>query len=142
MKTLKIYFAHPQCTYNTILEEFALECIKTNFYQYRLQIVNPNTPIHQKRCKKEGMEYFKKLVDNCDAIFVLPFGDNTLGAGVAREIQWMIAKGGAVWILDFAMAIPFTRTNVTAQIQYKVLSIGDTRKKLQSYKYGTYHKKG
>ncbi len=124
---VKIYFAHPIHTYNTILEEYFLEY----FSQFQdIEIVNPNHPDHQKGYLDEGMEYFKKLVQGCDKLYAFGFGDNTIGAGIAKEMDWMYEKGGNVIFLPFFSKYE-EQVVLKCNKQFKVLSIEETRKKLK-----------
>jgi hypothetical protein len=122
----RMYFAHPINTYNTIIEKFFLEKYSENY-----EIINPNQEIHQIGVKKEGMDYFKPIVQSCDMLFAFGFGDNSVGAGIAKEMNWMKEKGGIVIFLPF-----FTKYEEMfgkAEDNYNVLSVDDTRKKLKSY---------
>lgn len=124
MKT-KIYFAHPINTYGTILEDYFLE----HFSRDHLEIVNPNHPIHQEGYKKFGMDYFKDLVQSCDKLYAIGFSDNSIGAGIAKEMNWMKEKGGPVIFLPF-----FTKYEemvVPCENQFKVLTVEETREKLK-----------
>ena len=124
MKT-RIYFAHPINTYGTILEDYFLEY----FSRDHLEIVNPNQPIHQEGYKKFGMDYFKNLVQSCDKLYAIGFPDNTIGAGIAKEMNWMKEKGGVVIFLPF-----FTKYEemvVPCENQFKVLTVEETRQKLK-----------
>jgi len=133
MKPIKyrVYFAHPMCTYNSIHEEYILEWFK----QFPdVEVVNPNTPEHQEGCKTEGMSYFKPIVLSCDRLYAYGFGDNTIGAGVAQEMDWMQEKGGNVIFVSFHSGSTFERmVTETAAQQFKVLSVEETRAKLKSY---------
>jgi hypothetical protein len=125
MKT-KIYFAHPVNTYGTILEDYFLE----HFQRNDIEIINPNHPNHQEGYQKEGMEYFKKLVQSCHKLYAFGFSDNSIGAGIAKEMDWMKEIGGLVVFLPFfktweEMVIPSDK-------QFNVLSVEETRKKLKS----------
>ena len=125
----KVYFAHPINTYDTILEKFFLEY----FSKYSdIEIVNPNGPEHQEGYKNEGMEYFKKLVQSCDKLYAFGFGDNTIGAGIAKEMDWMFEKGGTVIFLPFFSTYE-EQTVSKCNRQFEVLSVEETRSKLRSY---------
>lgn len=124
MKT-KIYFAHPVNTYGTILEDYFMEY----FSKDHLEIINPNQPIHQEGYEREGMEYFRKLVQSCDKLYAIGFSDNSISAGVAKEMNWMKEKGGLVIFLPF-----FTKYEemfVSCENQFRVLTVEETREKLK-----------
>ena len=123
MKT-RIYFAHPVNTYGTILEDYFLEY----FSNPDLEIVNPNSDIHQEGYKKFGMEYFKELVESCDKLYAIGFSDNSIGAGVAKEMDWMREKGGTVIFLPFFEK--YEEMVVPCENQFKVLTVEETRKRL------------
>jgi len=126
---IRVYFAHPVNTYDTILEKFFLEY----FSKYNeFEIVNPNKPEHQEGYKKEGMEYFKKLVQSCDKLYAFSFGDNSIGAGIAKEMDWMYEKGGTVVFLPFFSKYE-EQVVSNCDKQFKVLSVEETRAKLRSY---------
>ncbi len=125
----KVYFAHPINTYDTILEKFALENFSVNHPNW--EIVNPNAPEHQEGYKNGGMEYFKQVVLNCDKLVAIGFGDNSIGAGIAKEMNWMREKNGDVYFISL-----FTELDemvVPCENQFKVLSVDETRAKLKSY---------
>jgi hypothetical protein len=123
MKT-RIYFAHPINTYGTILEDYFIE----HFSNENTEIVNPNHPIHQKGYQDEGMEYFKKIVQSCHKLYAFGFPDNTIGAGIAKEMNWMKEIGGLVVFLPFFSK--WDEMVVTCENQFNVLSVEETRKKL------------
>ena len=124
MKT-KIYFAHPVSTYGTILEDYFLERFSLN----HLEIINPNQSIHQEGYRQEGMDYFKKLVQSCDKLYAIGFSDNNIGAGIAKEMNWMREKGGTVMFFPFFTE--YQEMLVPCENQIKVLNVEETREKLK-----------
>ena len=124
----RIYFAHPINTYDTILETFFLDYFSK--YKNDIIIVNPNSPEHRKGYGKEGMEYFKKLVLSCDELYAFGFGDNSIGAGIAKEMNWMFEKGGTVILLPFFSEYQELMVKDCAK-QFNVLSVEETRNKLK-----------
>lgn len=125
MKT-KVYFAHPINTYNTILEKYFLEYL-SKYPSY--EVINPNSPHHEMGYKKEGMDYFKKLVLTCDKLYAFGFSDNSIGAGISKEMDWMREKGGTVLFVPF-----FTQLEemfVPSKNQFKVLNVEETRRRLE-----------
>jgi hypothetical protein len=124
----RIYFAHPINTYNTILETFFLDYMKKYPDVF---IVNPNSAEHEKQYKLKGMSYFKTLVRSCDKLIAFGFGDNSIGAGIAKEMDWMREKGGTVIFMPFfrewdEMVVPCAK-------QFNVLSVEETREKLKQF---------
>lgn len=136
----KIYFAHPMCTYNTISEEFFLENLKLKFPD--AEILNPNQVWIQEECEKleDAMSYFKDLTQSCDLLIAMPFADNTLGAGVGKEIEWMWEKDGDVVVYPITAENPVYLPKNTF-FDFKVLTREETRAKMLSYKFGTYVRK-
>jgi len=126
-----VYYAHPICTYGTILEKYFIEFIKIN--EPDVILVNPNAPEHQEGYKKEGMDYFKRMVQSCDAVYAHGFGDNTIGAGVAQEMDWMKEKGGIVEFFPLFEHSTHQKSSKAGN-EFKVLSVDETRAKLKSYK--------
>ena len=126
----RVYFAHPKNTFNTILEKFALE----HFSQWddEIEIVNPNSPEHQEGYEREGMDYFKAVVQSCDELYAIGFGDNSIGAGIAKEMAWMKEIGGTVVLLPFFTEFQELVMS-TPEAQFGVLSVEETRAKLKSY---------
>lgn len=99
----KVYFAHPINTYGTILEKFALEYFSINYPHW--EIINPNLLEHQEGYKSDGMDYFKGVVLSCDKLVAIGFGDNSIGAGIAKEMNWMKEKGGGCLFHSFIQRI-------------------------------------
>lgn len=89
----KIYFAHPMGTYHSDAETQALLAIKKLFPHY--EIVNPNHFSHQ-RAANGKISYFTKLASECDALVYLPFGDNSIGIGIAEEVKSAFKKNREV----------------------------------------------
>ncbi len=127
MNKIRIYFAHPINTYNTILETYFLE----HFSQFpKVEIINPNSPEHQLGYSANGMEYFKELVQSCDKLYAFGFSDNSIGAGIAKEMNWMKEKGGIVVFLPFFSKYE-EQVSDDCSKQFHVLSIEETRNKLK-----------
>lgn len=127
---LKIYFAHPMDTYNTIIEEYCIEEIKRAFPEYEIE--NPNTVEDQLGAKEYGMEYFKKRVLSCDAIVALAFPDETIGAGVGQELIW----AEEAKLPSFIFGLHSYRINLDARQnihthKMPILSVEETRIKLR-----------
>jgi hypothetical protein len=125
----KVYFAHPVSTYNTILEKMVIAHLER---QGAHLLINPNTPEHQEGYKNEGMEYFKKIIEACDYVYVLPFPDDfSIGAGIAKEINWALEKGIKVVYLKPR----FEHEEIFFLRGYNVLTVEETRDKLKSSFY-------
>ena len=102
----KLYFAHPINTYGTPIEAACLLLIAELFPDF--EVVNPSDQIHLDKVAElrkadpsaNVMPYFVDLVDTCDDVIVLPFGDGKWGAGVWAEAERIDRRGGAVWVIN------------------------------------------
>ena len=130
MSKLRVYFAHPKNTFNTILEKFFLDHFSE--FDEEIEIINPNSPEHREGYEREGMEYFKKVVQSCDKLYAFGFGDNSVGAGIAKEMNWMKEKGGRVLFMPFFSEWESLEM-ACAENQFQVLSVEETRAKLKFY---------
>lgn len=100
---MKIYLAHPVTDYGTQRQANALADLR-KFYdeqwpQVKMEIENPDQPHHQEGYYKEGMDYFKRIVESCDRLAFMRFPDGSIGAGVGREIRWALTSCFAVYEL-------------------------------------------
>ncbi|QIG75232.1 hypothetical protein EVC29_002 [Rhizobium phage RHph_Y52] len=87
----RIYFAHAVTDYNTDRESTALAVIRARWPGST--IVNPNASIHEHGYRRDGMVYFKSLVEGCAMLVFMRFPNGAIGAGVGKEIQWASDKG-------------------------------------------------
>jgi len=89
---MRIYLAHPVSDYGTprqaqaikALEEVGADLVRP------LELVNPDSPIHQAGYASEGMAYFKGVIERCQGLAFMRFPDGSIGAGVGREIRWAL----------------------------------------------------
>jgi len=88
----RVYYAHPINIYNSPRERRDLEALEYMGFE----VVNPNGPEHDAGYREEGMDYFYDLVGECDGIAFRAFADGNIPAGVAKEVNWMVVKGGFV----------------------------------------------
>jgi len=94
---MDIYYAHAMCIYGTDDEEIEINHIKINFPE--LKIVDPGSYANNPQKRKEGMEYCKKLVTNCDAlVFTRLLGKITSGVGI--EIHHALSQNKPVYELE------------------------------------------
>lgn len=77
------YFAHHITDYGTEREKDAVDAIVWHGFE----VVNPNSPEHDRGYKEKGMEYFLGVVATCDALAFQRFEDGQIGAGVGSEIM-------------------------------------------------------
>lgn len=94
---MKIYYAHAMCIYRTDEEEEEINHIKTNFPDSK--IVDPGSYADNPQKMRDGMEYCKKLVSNCDAlVFTRLLGKVTAGVGI--EIHHALSQNKPVYELN------------------------------------------
>ena len=102
-----IYFGHSRMTYNTKMEEKAIEIIKKHYPD--CEIVNPNTSTHQEGCREllkedskpgDEMEYFLRLTNKADIGCFLSYYKNKWTAGSATELRHMMKDGKPVFQVD------------------------------------------
>lgn len=130
MRKSKIYFAHPVNTYNTILEKWYYNKLFLPFLD-EIEIINPNTLKHQEAYKINGMDYFKDLVLSCDKVYILPFDDNSIGAGIYKEIEWALEANIPCIITKLNFDFEKVYRLNTLDQQVKILSVDETRYKLK-----------
>lgn len=121
---MKIYFAHPINTYGDQIELYAIDSINRLYPECIL--INPNCPDHQDGYKRDGMSYFRKIISECDRVVVLPFSDGSIGAGMAKEINWALRQGKKVIQLK-----PFEDIEEIFNLRFhRVMTVEETRTKL------------
>jgi hypothetical protein len=85
-----VYYAHPVSTYNTPQEKRDLETLEA----MGLRVVNPNTPEIAEKYQTLGMPMFEEMVKGSDVLAFKAFADGSIGAGVAKEIEWARSGNG------------------------------------------------
>lgn len=100
---MKIYLAHPITDYGTERQSAAISALRKYWAEEHprqpIEIENPDQPHHQEGYDREGMDYFKKVVESCDRLAFMRFPDGSIGAGVGREIRWGLLSCFAVYEL-------------------------------------------
>lgn len=88
---MRIYYAHPRGTYDTVQECNDLDTLETMGFV----VLNPNQRHHQENCHAcaDVMDYFLNLVGACDALAFRSFEDGLVGAGCVKEINHAIELG-------------------------------------------------
>lgn len=120
-----IYFAHPYTTYNTKIESELISIIS----DIDPDILNPNSPYHERKYKIHGMDYFISLVDYCDSLIIYPFEDGSIGAGIAKEANHAFDTGKDVYFInpnDFTIKPIYKLDNV--------LNVEETRSRIKNFK--------
>jgi hypothetical protein len=114
-KPKKIYYARCYTEYGSQLDKTCINKIKKKFPNHT--IVDPAT-LDENTYKKEGMEYFLKIVRECD-VFVYKAQENShITAGVARELLEAYLHGKQI---ERMMPFPIT------PLEYKEFSIHDSK---------------
>lgn len=106
----KVYYAHPISIYNTPQEQRDVERLQ----KLGFEVVNPNSPECDAGYRNGGMEYFRKIVADCDAIAVRGFLDGSIPAGVAKEVV-MAAEAGKP-MFELPSTIDFTRRTLNVDM--------------------------
>jgi hypothetical protein len=68
---MKYYFEHPITIYNTPKENVVIKYIEQSSILGYPVVLNPNSEFNQAQYEKFGMDYFKKLIDTCDALIMV-----------------------------------------------------------------------
>ena len=125
------YFAHPISEYGTAKQRKAIVMITRAGWN----VLNPDTVAHQigyKAAGAKGMDYFVNLVKKCDALALLPFPDERIGAGVGKEMETAFDMGIPVYKV-------FIEGNVASltpvdKMPKNILSVEETRERLKKFR--------
>lgn len=85
---MKIYYAHCMFLYGTKQEERDVHTLSAFG-----EVVNPNSPESDTGAKIHGMDYFRRFVEECDAIAFRALPDGSIPSGVGKEINWFREAG-------------------------------------------------
>ena len=88
----KIYYAHSVSLYNTRQELRDIEILE----RLGFEVFNPNQPACDAGYQAEGMKYFDRVLDECDALAFRANPGGSINAGVVKEINYMITQGAPV----------------------------------------------
>lgn len=88
---MKAYYAHCTSIFNTPQEERDLKTLKLLGWD----VFNPNCEKCSKAYKKEGMEYFRRLVQNSGfgVVVFRALPDGSIPCGIYKEVRWAKDKG-------------------------------------------------
>lgn len=78
----KAYYARPINLYNTEYQYSDTDAIN----KLGFKVIDITSPIMQDKYKLVGMDAFKEIIKDCDALFFRAQFDGRIGAGVAKEI--------------------------------------------------------
>lgn len=125
------YFARPVTFYGTKFDEEAMLIIKARGWK----LVDPSLEFHQKGYDVNGMSYFENLVKTCDAFVYLPFDDETISAGVAKEFRVAYWYGMPRFRINYSEGLlrmddlPYSRVLTVAETRARIKEIRANRKK-------------
>lgn len=96
MNKLKCYYAHTMLSYGSTIE---LKDVGT-LEKLGFEVLNPNQEWVQKECKlyaeehgkEHTMDYFKKLIDQCDVIAFRANPDGNILSGISYEVKYAVEK--------------------------------------------------
>jgi hypothetical protein len=117
---MNIYYAHCMDIYNTPQEERDIELLES----LGLGVINPNTSLHQLRCKysqySTPMDYFIELVSKCDSLAFRAIPGLGIPAGVYKEIIQAKIQGSPV--IELPNSISGRKLSIDATREYLVES--------------------
>lgn len=128
---MKIYFAHPITDYGTERQASAIAAIQ-KFFEDRgtpLELENPDQPRHQEGYDREGMDYFRKVVESCHGVVFMRFPDGSIGAGVGKELRWSYLNSSRMYEVFDGKVYP-----LTGDMPTPILSVEDTRATIKRYR--------
>lgn len=109
---MRVYYAHSIALYNTPQEKRD----HSTLFELGFTVTCPNTPYSDEGYKREGMEFFKKLIADCDCLAFRANPDMTINAGVAREIEWAQEMGKPVIEIPSMVARRTLTVDATRQL--------------------------
>jgi len=83
---MKIYYAHCTSIFDTPREKRDIELLESLGFE----VFNPNVPDLDKAHNEHGIEYFRELIQGCDALAFGALPDGKIPAGVYKEIMWAV----------------------------------------------------
>jgi len=127
------YFAHPITTYGSKAEE---EILRRSSVLFK-EVINPNTEEHRQNYDKQGMSYFmQKVVPKTKAIVFLAMPNGTIGAGVAKELQYYMKHDydiiEAVPVYGGKYGYTFRYDTDNDSLRKRFLGVNETRKYIKN----------
>lgn len=119
MKT--IYYAHPVTDYGTEQEARDIATLEALGFE----VANPNAPENEEAYKKDGMNHFLRMVDDCDALAFRTFRGGSIGAGVAKEIFRAMKAGKPVIEMPWAITPRGLNTEETRRLLVSLKGAGE-----------------
>ena len=96
---MKIYYAHCVSLYGTPQEQRDLETL----WGMGFNVINPNCEACRLGYEREGVGFFRRFADECDAMFFRALPDGRIPAGVAGEITFFQDKNKPIFELPSCM---------------------------------------
>lgn len=112
LRQIKIYYAHHIWKYDTKIEQYEIDLIKSNFIYSK--IINPNGTVDQSKDENEIMNDCFNCIKNCD-ILVFSSISGVVGKGVFEEVMLAKKLGKSIYYLENNQV--FSKINV----EFKVL---------------------
>lgn len=107
---MTLYYAHAITLYNTPQEVRDMAVFNTLGFN----VINPNAPEHDAGYHAEGMDYFRRVVNDADGLAFRALPDGSIPAGIAKEIEFCREAGKPV-------------IELPSGIQRRVLTVEQTR---------------
>lgn len=117
--SLRIYLAHPMGTYGSTRERRAIALLEDAGFT----VVNPRERQYGALCGK-GMDRWKRLAAECDAVAWLPFPDGRVGSGMRLELVAAAKLGKPLFEFDRDVTVV---TSGELPPRRLTLDIGQTR---------------
>lgn len=92
MRQKKVYYAHCMAIFNTPQEVRDILMLEAMGFE----VHNPNNPTDHAGYQRKGMEYFRKIIQECDIVAFRAYPDFKIPAGIFKEVQWAIDMGKPV----------------------------------------------
>lgn len=84
---MKCYYAHCLAIYDTPQEKRDINLLESLGFE----VFNPNCQECQDGYKDQGMDFFDKILNDCDILAFRSLPDGRIPAGIAGEIAYMVA---------------------------------------------------
>lgn len=116
---MKVYYAHPISMYGSALESTDIAFLR----RVGLTVVNPAklSKFVEPMNSTDRMNYFYRLVRECDCLAFRSFPDGMVGAGIQFEIGSMESKGGMIF--EIRPVVAPTRWMTTKATQERLRSL-------------------
>lgn len=118
---MRIYLAHPVSDYGSQRQADAIALVTARGWT----VENPDQLHHARLYQERGMDHFIEVVEGCDGLVFLRFPDESIGAGVGKEIETALRRGLMVWDASSGQL-----ESIGTMMPCPVLSVEETRQAL------------